>query len=344
MKNNKIAIGLFTGIGVFTIMIVVYAYQTFFTPNISMFQDNTVLYIPKNATIYQVVDSLKKYKQLDDVLSFMFVSKVFGYHKNIKEGRYILRKEMNNLQAVRYLRSGEQIPLKVTFNNVRLKADLASKISKNLLLTSSDFLSSIEDQDTARKYGFTKETFGCMFLPDTYEMYWTIDVEGLLSRMQKEYGRFWNKDRLQKAKSLNMTPIKVSILASIVQAETIKGDEKARVAGVYINRIKKKMLLQADPTVIFALGDFSIKRVLNKHLVIDSPYNTYKYKGLPPGPIRIPSQSSINAVLNYEKHQYIYFCAKDDFSGYHTFAKSNKEHQRNAYKYRTALNKKRIMN
>jgi UPF0755 protein len=309
-----------------------------------MFQEKAVVYIPKKADIHQVLEILKKDRLVDDVISFMFVSKLLDYHENVKPGRYILIKGMNNLTAVRYLRSGNQEPIRMTFTNARLKSDLAPKISKNLSIKSDDLLTALEDGQTAANYGFNKETFGCMFIPNTYEMYWTTDVKGLLDRMQKEYKKFWNKDRLAKAEKLGLTPIEVSILASIVQAETTKNDEKQRVAGVYINRLNRGMRLEADPTVVFATGDFTIKRVLNKHLAYDSPYNTYKYKGLPPGPIRIPSSISIDAVLNYEKHKYIFFCAKEDFSGYHAFAKNSTEHNRNANRYRRALNKRKIMN
>jgi UPF0755 protein len=181
-----------------------------------------------------------------------------------------------------------------------------------------------------------------LFIPNTYEFYWNTSADKFIERMYVEYKHFWSKSRLNKAQKIKLTPEQVIILASIVEEETIKDDEKPTVAGVYLNRLHKNIRLQADPTVRFAVGDFEIKRILNKHLKIDSPYNTYKYAGLPPGPICIPTISSIDAVLNYKKHDYLYFCAKDDFSGYHAFAKTLKQHNINATKYRKALNKNRI--
>ena len=190
--------------------------------------------------------------------------------------------------------------------------------------------------------GFNDESVAALFIPNTYELYWNIDADEFVEKMINEYNRFWNEDRLAKAKNLNITPINVSILASIVDKETAKVSEMPRIAGVYINRLKRNWLLQADPTLIFAVGDFEIKRVLDVHKEIESPYNTYKYIGLPPGPICIPSIAAIDAVLNAERHKYFYFCAKDDLSGYHVFARNIKEHNINAEKYRKALNKKKI--
>ena len=181
-----------------------------------------------------------------------------------------------------------------------------------------------------------------MFIPNTYEVYWTIKGDELMKRLKKEYDRFWTPERDQKAKVLEMTREEVSTLAAIVQAETAKSDEKPRVAGVYINRLRKGIALQADPTLIFALGDFTIKRVLNKDKEVDSPYNTYLYAGLPPGPIRMPNITSIKSVLNYESHDYIYFCAKEDFSGYHNFVTTYSQHRKNARKYQKALNNKKV--
>ncbi|MCK9255795.1 MAG: endolytic transglycosylase MltG, partial [Bacteroidales bacterium] len=195
----------------------------------------------------------------------------------------------------------------------------------------------LKSQDLAKKYGFNENTFLAMFIPNSYEFYWNTSAEQFVERMAKEYKNFWTEERKQKAANLGFSQSEVSTLASIVEAETQKNDEKARIAGVYINRLNIGMLLQADPTVVYATGDFFLKRVLNKHLEINSPYNTYKYSGLPPGPINIPSISSIDAVLNYEKHNYKFFCAKDDFSGYHVFAVTNAQHEANARKYHQAL-------
>ena len=191
-------------------------------------------------------------------------------------------------------------------------------------------------------YGFTPENFKAMFIPNTYEFYWTTSAEEFVERMNNEYNKFWNDERKTKAGQIGLSPVEVSILASIVQAEVSKNEELKTVAGLYINRLKKGIMLQADPTVKYAVGDFAIKRVLNKHLEIDSPYNTYKYAGLPPGPINFPEIQAIDAVLNYEKHNYLFMCAREDFSGYHNFAVNNAQHARNAAKYREALDRNRI--
>jgi UPF0755 protein len=192
------------------------------------------------------------------------------------------------------------------------------------------------------KYGFNKETFRCMFIPDTYEVYWNISGEDLIARMNREYNTFWNSGRKAKAEEIGLSQIETGILASIVQAEISHYDEAPVVAGLYLNRLRKNMFLQADPTLIYAVGDFTIRRVLNIHKQIDSPYNTYKYLGLPPGPINFPSVTSIDAVLNYQQHNYIYMCAREDFSGYHNFATNLQQHNINARRYQQALNREKL--
>ena len=320
----------------------VYFYQVFFNPNLLITKEKAVLYIPENADINQVIDSLKKHQYLEDVLSFGFVSKVLGYQENIKPGRYILTKKMTNLQAIRHLRSGVQDPVRVTFNNIRLKDDLAEKICRNVIATEDQFMELLNNPEYVSKFGFDTTTIITMFIPNTYEMYWTSSAEDIFDRMKYEYDKFWNDERIAKANELGLTPIQVSILASIVQAETIKNDEKPVVAGLYINRLERDMLLESDPTVVFALRDFGMKRVLKRHLETNSPYNTYKNLGLPPGPINLPEPSTLEAVLNYEHHNYIYMCAKEDFSGYHRFATNYRQHINNARKYQQALNRRGV--
>lgn len=219
---------------------------------------------------------------------------------------------------------------------------LAGKIGKQIEADSASIAKLLHDKDYVGKLGFNERTLPAMFLPDTYEFYWNTDAESFISRMLQEYNKFWNEDRKKAAKDKGLSPVEVSILASIVDKETNKTDEMPRIAGVYINRLHSNWLLQADPTLIFAIGDFSIKRVLNVHKEIESPYNTYKYIGLPPGPICIPSVAAVKAVLNAENHNYFYFCAKEDFSGYHNFAKTLTEHNHNAVKYQNALNQRGI--
>lgn len=317
-------------------------YQIFMAKNILVRRSDKVLIIPSNTTWDQLVPVLEKGNYVSDIVSFAAVAKLLKYQQNIKAGRYILKSNMSNLQAVRLLRSGEQSPVRVTFNNVRIKSQLAGRLTRNLEVDSTTFLQTLNDPQKVAEYGFDTTTIVTMFLPDTYQMYWNSSPNSILKRMKAEYDKFWTKDRIRKAKQLQLTPLQVTILASIVAEETLKMDEAPRVAGVYLNRLNRNMLLQADPTVKFAIGDFAKKRILDVDTEYDSPYNTYKYAGLPPGPIRLPSKRTINAVLNYEKHEYIYFCAKEDFSGYHNFAKSYTEHSQNARRYHNALNALKI--
>jgi UPF0755 protein len=240
------------------------------------------------------------------------------------------------------LRAGLQEPVKVTFNNIRYLDQLAKKVSSQIEAEPDSIMKLLENKSFIEKYGFNENTIKCMFLPNTYEFWWNTDAHGFFSKMNQEYETFWNDDREKKAKNLGFTRHEVSTLASIIEEETRKESEKSRIAGVYINRLNKGIRLQADPTVKYAMGNFNIKRVVKNHLTIDSPWNTYKYAGLPPGPIRIPSIKSIDAVLNHEKHDYLYFCAKDDFSGYHVFAKTLSQHNKNARLYQRALNRRKI--
>jgi UPF0755 protein len=279
---------------------------------------------------------------VSNVVSFAFLAKTMNYQEHVKPGAYLIEADMSNMAAIRMLRAGKQTPIKITFNSLRTKEDLAERLAKQLPFSEQEWLETLQSKEIAEKYGFDSYTFTTMFIPNTYEIYWTTSKEEFIERMYKEYQKFWNKERLEKAEKVGLSPKQVSILASIVQAETAKNDEKPRVAGVYLNRLAKNDYLQADPTVIFALKDFSIKRVLNSHLQVDSPYNTYKYTGLPPGAINFPEVSSIDAVLNAEQHDYYFFCAKEDFSGYHNFAKTLAEHNRNAKLYQQALNTKGI--
>jgi UPF0755 protein len=257
-------------------------------------------------------------------------------------GRYELDSSMNNNEIIDKLRAGYQDPVKVIFNSIRTPEQLAGRISMQIEADSVDLVELFYNDSLIQNLGLKQETFTSIFLPNTYEFWWNTSAESFVKRMYKEYQRFWNEERKEKASKLNLTPEEVTTLASIVDEETYYNSEMPRVAGLYINRLRKRMHLQADPTLKFALGDFSIKRVLNVHKQIDSPYNTYRRYGLPPGPISIPSISAIDAVLNYESHSYLYMCAKPDFSGYHNFAKTLSQHNINAREYQRALNKERI--
>lgn len=341
---------LFPGVGKFIIiffaialvLVGIRAYQLYgyvFNQNI---KSEYILMIPENSTYNQVLDTLQINNVLINQKAFKWVAKKKSYSNSIKPGHYLLKKGINTNQIVNMLRAGIQAPIDVTFNNVRFKEDLAGKVSKYIQADSISILNLFSDENKIKEYGFNTETFRTMFIPNTYEFYWTTSAEEFAKRMKAEYDRFWNDTRKATAEELALSPEEVIILASIVQSETVKADELKTVAGLYINRLKKGIRLQADPTIKYAVGDYSLKRVLTKHLEIDSPYNTYKYTGLPPGPIAFPEVLAIDAVLNFEVHKYLFMCAKEDFSGYHNFAKTLTQHNRNAAKYRAALDKNRI--
>ena len=269
--------------------------------------------------------------------SFEWLAKKKKYPKLIKAGRFVIREGMNNDELINMLRLGEQSPIDVTFNNIRTKQQLAQRVAVQIEGDSSSLIAILNDSVYLGKAGLTTETALTMIIPNTYEFYWNTSAMQFMDRMQREYNDFWTESQKAKASEIGLSKAEVSILASIVEKETNKNDEKANIAGVYINRLKANWLLQADPTLVYASGDFGLTRVLNIHKEIESPYNTYKYPGLPPGPICIPSIASIESVLNYEKHAYLFFCAKDDLSGYHAFAKTITQHNRNARQYRRAI-------
>ncbi|ARS36292.1 aminodeoxychorismate lyase [Pontibacter actiniarum] len=320
-----------------------YAYQIIYTPNVDTKGQEVYVLIPTGATYEQAMDSVEASGAIIDRLSLRFMSKLMDYDKLVKPGRYKLENGWGNRQLIGTLRLGEQTPLNLTFSNVRLRSQLAAKLATELEASEQELDSLLNNQEYLQTLGFDTTNIVSMFIPNTYEVYWTTTAPDLMKRMKTEYDKFWTPERKAKAEKLGLTQQQVSTLASIVQAETLKNDEKPRVAGVYLNRLEKGMLLQADPTVVFAVRDFSIRRVLNKHLAYDSPYNTYRYKGLPPGPINVPVISSIDAVLNPEDHSYIYFCAKEDFSGYHAFAATEAEHRANARRFHRALNERNIL-
>lgn len=260
----------------------------------------------------------------------------------VKPGHYVINNKMSNKQLVDMFRSGRQSPVNVTFNNIRDIKQLAGLVSKQIEPDSVSLTQLLTDSTFIASMGFNKYTIPSMFIPNTYQFFWTIKPRAFVERMHQEYEKFWNKQRRDQADTLGLTPEKVSILASIIDKETNKVDEMPVIASVYLNRLEDGWRLQADPTVIFALQDFSIRRVLNEQKRVKSPYNTYRHRGLPPGPICIPSIASIEAVLNPAKTNYLYFCAKDDFSGYHVFANTNRQQQINAKKYQEALDKMKI--
>lgn len=288
------------------------------------------------------------YAKLDTVshgyslAAFKALSSVLGYEKHVRTGRYALENGTGALQMLRHMRNGQQAPIMLTVPSVRTVDRLAEEMSKRLMLSEDELLSALTDESVCEKYGFDTLTIQCMFIPNTYDIYWNVSVEKFLDRMKKESDRFWTSERKAKAKDAGMTPVEVITLASIVDEETANNAEKPMVAGMYVNRLKKEMPLQADPTIKYAWKRFDLKRIYNKLLFIDSPYNTYRNTGLPPGPIRIPSVAGIDAVLNHVRHDYMYMCAKEDFSGTHNFAVTYPEHLKNAAKYTAALNARGI--
>jgi UPF0755 protein len=338
-KRKKFVLVFLIAGSVLGISLTFYFYQVFFSANTLVESDQPyLLKVPSNSVYKNVVDQLYEEKVINDAVSFGFVAKILGYQEAVKPGLYTIEPKMSNLQLVRMLRSGQQTPVRVTFNTIRTKEDLAEKISANLEVSKEQFLELLKDSVYIRKFGFEEETIMSLFIPNTYEFWWDTSAEELFERMHKEYQSFWTEARSQKAQDLGLSKEEVSTLASIVQAESQKSDERPKIAGVYLNRLRIGMPLQADPTLVFAAGDFSIKRLTAKQMAIDSPYNTYKYAGLPPGPINLPDINSLDAVLNFEKHSYLYFCAKEDFSGYHSFAVGYDEHLSNARRYQRALN------
>lgn len=342
MGKRKILVGF---ILVFTVTLSsfsFYFWQVITAPNILVDQESRFFYIQPDATFKDVQNMLYNQKYVNDLVAFSFLAKLMDYDKYVKPGRYLLEANMSNRDAIRYLRSGKQEPVNITFNNVRLLEDLPPKICANIHLDPETFMTKLEDSTLIARYGFNDHTFKCMFIPNTYQVFWTITADELAERMYYEYNQFWNNERKVKADSIGLSPIEVSILASIVQAECKMTDEAPVIAGLYLNRLKKNYLLQADPALVYASGDFTITRVLNKHKEIDSPYNTYKYLGLPPGPINAPEIRYLDAVLNHAEHNYLYMCAKEDFSGYHNFSTNLEQHLVYARRYQRALNREGI--
>ena len=304
--------------------------------------ETSYIYIDKNSDYEKIVDQLKDKVELPNENIFRLLADRMNYPNMVRTGRYAIEDGMTMPDIIRRLRSGGQAPISLTFNNIRTMESLAGRLSSQLMIDSVSILNVLNDTSVAANYGFNEQTFGAMFIPNTYEVYWDTSIESLINRMKREYNAFWNDDRRAKAEKLGLTPLEVTTLASIVEEEATYADEYPIVAGLYINRLNRGMRLEADPTVKFAVGDASLRRILFKHLEVESPYNTYKIDGLPPGPIRIPSTASINATLSPTQHNYIFMCAKDDLSGRHNFAVTHAEHARNARAYQRALNERGI--
>lgn len=322
------------------VLVVLLVYIKFFTSNTTFDKEEVYVEIPTGSKYDEVQKIISPY--VTNMSDFEFIAQLRSYPDNVKPGRFLLKKGMSAFQLVSAMR--RNVPVKLAFNNQERLENLCERISSQIEPDTTKLLATFRDSIFLQKNGFTKETVFAMFLPNTYEFYWNVSAEKFRDKMLEEYNRFWTKERLDKATELNMTPVQVITLASIVHKETVKKSERPTVAGVYLNRLKDGMKLQADPTVIYALklrdNDFEqvIKRVLYNDLFIASPYNTYQNEGLPPGPIAMPDIDAIDAVLNAEKHNYLYFCASVERFGYHEFAATMAQHDVNAKKYADWLN------
>jgi UPF0755 protein len=332
-KVIKVIIGLF-------LVAVLAVFFLFFTNNTQLEKEEFFVEIPTGSNYDDAKKILSPY--VKSMSSFEIMAKLRSYPDNVKPGRFLLKKGMNTFQIVGAMR--RNVPVDLAFNNQERLENLCERLSSQIEPDTTKLLAAFRDTTFLQKNGFSNETVFSMFLPNTYQVYWNISAEKFRDKMLEEYNKFWNKERITKATALNLTPVQVTTLASIVQKESAKKSERPTVAGVYLNRLAKEMPLQADPTVIYALklrdNDFDqvIKRVLYNDLFIASPYNTYQNTGLPPGPIAMPDVDAIDAVLNAEKHYYIYFCASVEKFGYHVFAATYEDHQVNAKKYSEWMN------
>lgn len=316
-------------------------YYYLFAP-MSVAQSTQYIYIDNDDNVDSVCAKIEEISNGHGITAFRTIVRHTSYAENIRTGRYEVTTSNGALSVFRKLKNGLQTPVNLTIPSVRTIDKLAESVSKKMEFSKEELLEALSNDSVCKKYGYNTQTIACMFIPDTYSIYWNTSVEKFLDKMNKESQRFWNFERKNEATAMGLNEVQVITLASIVDEETANDAEKPMIAGMYYNRLKTDMPLQADPTVKFALGKFELKRIYHDMLQTDSPYNTYKYKGLPPGPIRIPSVAGIEAVLNHVHHDYLYMCAKEDFSGTHNFAKTYAEHKQNAEKYTKALNERGI--
>ena len=313
-------------------------YGTFYYNNVKTLEKQPDIRIYRADTYDQMMVKILESGVIDNPVTFQRAARFMGLRKAFRPGLYRFRPGMGNKALVRTLQKGWQQPVRLVIPGYFRSLDrFAAFLGEQLEASPEAFEQALTDANLAASYGFTPETFIGMFIPNTYEVWWTLPPVEVIDRMNQEYDKFWTPEREAKAQAIGLTRQEVSTLASIVIEESKYEPELPRIAGVYMNRLHQNMPLQADPTVLFAIGDPSIKRVLLRHLEIDSPYNTYKYAGLPPGPITMPPIVAIDAVLNYEHHDYLYFCAKETFDGQHVFAKTLSAHNENARRYQRAL-------
>jgi UPF0755 protein len=339
-KSKKIFIIIAVIIVLVLGFVTVFFYLRYFSPNVTGKQE--YLYIRTGATYADVYKTIQDQGIVKDPASFNAAATGMHYIKRVKPGRYHLHEGMTNHRLINMLASGAQEAVELSFHNLRQKTDFAGFVSKKLEADSASIIHLLDSTQFIEKFGFNTDNVYVIFIPNTYQVYWNTSPEKFFKRMYANYEKYWTPERKQQAAAINLSPIQVSILASIVDAEALHDDEMPTIAGLYLNRLQKGMKLESDPTLIFALQDFTIKRVLNRDKAVISPYNTYLHTGLPPGPIMMPSENALNAVLGYKKSDYLYMCAKADFSGYHAFASNITDHNNNARKWREALDARKI--
>ena len=340
-KKKKIIIGTFVTLILIGAACAGTVYYYLFAPQFHP-QKTVYIYIDRDDTADSIYNKVKQQGHPRSFTGFRWMAQYKKYSENIHTGRYAIRPGENVYHVFSRLYRGYQEPMNLTVGSVRTLDRLARSISKQLMIDSAEIAGLMNDSAFQQKLGYTKETLPCLFIPETYQVYWDMSVEEFFERMQKEHQRFWNQERLGKATAIGMTPTEICTLASIVEEETNNNPEKPMVAGLYINRLHKGWPLQADPTIKYAMQDFGLRRILYRHLKYESPYNTYLHRGLPPSPICMPSIAAIDAVLDYEQNDYIYFCARPTFDGYHNFARTLAEHNANARAYQRELNKRKI--
>lgn len=340
-KTSKALLGILIAVVALIVMGGGTFYYLFFSPQFQP-SKKVYVYIDRDDTADSIYNKVREIGKAGNLTGFQLFAQYRKLSDNIHTGRYLIAPGDNVYHVFSRISRGRQEPLNLTIGSVRTLDRLARSVGKQLMIDSTEVANLLFDSLFQEKMGYNSYTMACLFIPETYQVYWDMSAEEFFDRMKKEHTKFWNKERLDKAQNMGMTPEEVCILASIVEEETNNNEDKLMVAGLYINRLRENMPLQADPTVKFALQDFALRRISNENLKIQSPYNTYVNTGLPPGPIRIPSAKGIDSVLNYTRHNYIYMCAKEDFSGTHNFAANYAEHMENARKYWKALNERKI--
>jgi UPF0755 protein len=340
--NKKKILYISAGVAFVAIIVIAIFSSILFGSNITVEKGKKILYIPTGSSFEQVMDTINSNLKISNKKAFLWLAEKRHYPEMIKPGRYVISKSLSYNSLISLLRSGKQTPVRITFNNVRTINDIAGRVGKHIEADSASISMFFSDTLNFSADGFKRENVISVFIPNTYEMYWNTDARSLYTRMLREFRLFWNDKRLSEAKDKGLSPQEVITLASIIDDEVAKNDEKPRIAGVYLNRIHRGMPLQACPTIKFALQDFTITRILNKYLTVESPYNTYIHSGFPPGPIGCASIEGIEAVLNAENHDFIFFAAKADFSGYHNFSRTLAEHNRYAALYQRELDKRKI--